>query len=205
MVATIQVVDATGATQTVNTLPPLGNTTSSASLPATIASDDAILGANNASAPASDTASSSINGRLQRIAQRITSLMALLPAALGQTTKAGSLSVALASDQATATPIPSTSAENNHVWKASAGNLCSGDVLVGSTAGSLMLFDATSAPADGAVTPKKCWGPIPANQPFSFSFPTPLAFATGITAVFSSTGPFTKTAVNAAFLSGDVQ
>jgi hypothetical protein len=34
-------------------------------------------------APASDTASSGLNGRLQRIAQRITSTIALLPAALG--------------------------------------------------------------------------------------------------------------------------
>lgn len=34
-------------------------------------------------APASDTASSGLNGRLQRIAQRITSLIALLPTALG--------------------------------------------------------------------------------------------------------------------------
>ncbi len=34
-------------------------------------------------APATDTASSGLNGRLQRIAQRITSLIALLPAALG--------------------------------------------------------------------------------------------------------------------------
>jgi hypothetical protein len=34
-------------------------------------------------APATDTASSGLNGRLQRIAQRLTSLIALLPAALG--------------------------------------------------------------------------------------------------------------------------
>lgn len=34
-------------------------------------------------APASDTASSGLNGRLQRIAQRITSMIALLPTALG--------------------------------------------------------------------------------------------------------------------------
>lgn len=34
-------------------------------------------------APATDTASAGLNGRLQRIAQRLTSLIALLPAALG--------------------------------------------------------------------------------------------------------------------------
>lgn len=56
------------------------------------------LGALTETAPASDTASSGLNGRLQRIAQRITSLIALLPSALGQTTKSGSLAVTLASD-----------------------------------------------------------------------------------------------------------
>jgi hypothetical protein len=41
------------------------------------------LGSLTETAPASDTASSGGNGRLQRIAQRITSLIALFPAALG--------------------------------------------------------------------------------------------------------------------------
>lgn len=50
-------------------------------------------------APATDTASSGLNGRLQRIAQRITTFIGQLPSALGQTTKSGSLSVTLASDQ----------------------------------------------------------------------------------------------------------
>lgn len=50
-------------------------------------------------APASDTASSGLNGRLQRIAQRITSLIALIPTSLGQKTMANSLAVTLASDQ----------------------------------------------------------------------------------------------------------
>lgn len=42
-----------------------------------------IVGALTETAPATDTASSGLNGRLQRIAQRLTSLIALLPAALG--------------------------------------------------------------------------------------------------------------------------
>jgi hypothetical protein len=41
------------------------------------------LGGVTEAAPATDTASSGLNGRLQRIAQRISSLIALLPAALG--------------------------------------------------------------------------------------------------------------------------
>jgi hypothetical protein len=59
----------------------------------------ALIGAVNETAPANDTASSGLNGRLQRIAQRITSLIALLPSTIGQKTKADSLSVTLASDQ----------------------------------------------------------------------------------------------------------
>ena len=41
------------------------------------------LGALTETAPSTDTASSGLNGRLQRIAQRLTSLIALLPASLG--------------------------------------------------------------------------------------------------------------------------
>lgn len=49
---------------------------------ATEATLDARSGSLTEGAPASDTASSGLNGRLQRIAQRITSLIALIPAAL---------------------------------------------------------------------------------------------------------------------------
>jgi hypothetical protein len=49
----------------------------------TIADFDSKTGALTETAPATDTASSGLNGRLQRIAQRLTSLIALLPAALG--------------------------------------------------------------------------------------------------------------------------
>lgn len=58
-----------------------------------------IIGAVNETAPASDTASSGLNGRLQRVAQRITSLIALVPASLGQKAKAASFAVTLASDE----------------------------------------------------------------------------------------------------------
>lgn len=44
-------------------------------------------------APASDTASSGLNGRLQRIAQRLTALIALLPASLGSKAASASLSI----------------------------------------------------------------------------------------------------------------
>lgn len=44
---------------------------------------DTKTGSLTETAPATDTASSGLNGRLQRIAQRLTSLIAILPAALG--------------------------------------------------------------------------------------------------------------------------
>lgn len=43
----------------------------------------AIVGATNETAAASDTATAGLNGRLQRIAQRLTSVIGLLPTALG--------------------------------------------------------------------------------------------------------------------------
>lgn len=51
--------------------------------------------------PGSDTASSGLNGRLQRIAQRLTSLIALLPGSLGQKARAASLAVTLSSEDVT--------------------------------------------------------------------------------------------------------
>lgn len=66
------------------------------SAPATEAKQDAaatLTGAVNETAPASDTASSGLNGRLQRVAQRITSLIGVLPSSLGA--KADSLSLSV--------------------------------------------------------------------------------------------------------------
>jgi hypothetical protein len=57
-----------------------------------------LIGPVTETAPASDVASSGLNGRLQRVAQRLSSLIAQIPASLGQTTKSGSISVTVASD-----------------------------------------------------------------------------------------------------------
>lgn len=68
---------------------------------------DTKIGALTETAPATDTASSGLNGRLQRIAQRITSLIALLPTAL---TASGNFKVSLqesnASQAVTAASLP---------------------------------------------------------------------------------------------------
>lgn len=77
-----------------------GAGTSATAARVVVASDDALIGPVNETAPASDTASSGHNGRLQRIAQRITSLIALLPASIGLKASAGSVSVTVANDDA---------------------------------------------------------------------------------------------------------
>ena len=86
----------------------LGSTVAASSLGVALSTEDiARQGIITETAPASDTASSGINGRLQRIAQRLTSLIAQVPAALGQTTMANSLAVTLASNQSSI-PVAST-------------------------------------------------------------------------------------------------
>lgn len=61
----------------------LGSAAASASLAVTASTEDiARIGATNESAAASDTATSGLNGLLKRIAQRLSSLIALVPAAL---------------------------------------------------------------------------------------------------------------------------
>ncbi len=102
-----------------------GNPSLSASGIATEAKQDAeaiLIGAVGETAPASDTASSGINGRLQRIAQRITSLIALLPSSIGQKTKVGSLSVALASDQVVTVSDPDGSSQTVSLAVTTAGD-----------------------------------------------------------------------------------
>lgn len=69
------------------------------------------IGSLTETAPASDTASSGLNGRLQRVAQRLTSLIGLIPG-LGRTTMSASLPVTIASDQA-ALPVSGTVAISN--------------------------------------------------------------------------------------------
>jgi hypothetical protein len=70
-----------------------------------------------------------------------------------------------------------------------------------------MVFDATTAPADGAVTPKVCRyiKSDGTGGATSLAWANPLTFATGISTAFSSTGCFTKTASATAFFGGQVQ
>lgn len=102
-------------------------------------------------------------------------------------------------------PVISTAAESSHVLKGGAGNLYRLVVTTGASAGYVMVFNATSAPADGAVTPQMCRS-IAATSSLSMPYEAPPSrFTTGITAVFSITGCFTKTASATASFEGYVQ
>ena len=129
----------------------------------------------------------------------------------GQATMTNSLSVAIASDQnplpIASTPVAvaqSMALESSHLFKTGAGKLLDTYCLA-TVAGYYMLFDATSAPADGAVTPLAVIN-VGAGETVSFSYPPffPLSFATGLVGVFSTNGPFTKTASATAYMSGRV-
>lgn len=134
---------------------------------------EALLGSGTETAPDSDTASSGLNGRLQRIAQRLTSLIALFPASLGQKDQANSFSVVLASDsdalplvfsttdRGTATAVTGTTSAVAGTWTdfaaANANRLAWGinpgsstiDVGVGAVGAEVYLFSirATDPPA----------------------------------------------------------
>jgi hypothetical protein len=101
--------------------------------------------------------------------------------------------------------IRSTALEASHVFKSSAGSLIDTYCLA-TVSGFYMLFDATSVPADGAVTPLGVI-PVGAFEASSFDLQSnyPLSFTTGLVGVFSTTGPFTKTASAMAFMSARIQ
>lgn len=82
--------------------------------------DQGLTGALTETAPATDTASSGLNGRAQRIAQRLTSLIGLLPTSLGQKTMANGLAVTIASDQS-AIPVSGTIAVSGTMPVSNAG------------------------------------------------------------------------------------
>lgn len=90
------------------------------------------------------------------------------------------------------------------VAKASAGNLYAMNVTAGASALYIMVFDATSAPADGAVTPKWCL-PLAANAGLDKVFNPPMRGATGLTIVASTTGCYSKTASATAFIAAQAQ
>lgn len=107
---------------------------------------------------------------------------------------------------AAATPVISAAVEGSRVLKASPGCLIATYVTVGATGGFLMVFDSVTVPADGAVTPVECIQVAANTTNFLNWAPQPPEwFSTGIVAVFSTTGCFTKTISATAFFHGLVQ
>lgn len=104
----------------------LGQTTASASLAVTLATDGQFVsstGSLTETAPASDTASSGLNGRLQRIAQRITTLLAVFPTTIDTNSgnkSASTLRVVLATDQPSLTNAQPVS--QSGTWTVQPGN-----------------------------------------------------------------------------------
>lgn len=107
------------------------------------------------------------------------------------------------------TPVVSASLESGHILKASAGNLYSVTATVNNNAnGQIMVFNSTTVPADGAVTPIECinvnaGGTVSINPGMNGP---PEQFSTGISVAFSSAGScFSKTASANAFFNGKIK
>lgn len=107
---------------------------------------------------------------------------------------------------AAATPVISASAEGSHILKTTPGCLLGVYVVGGSSAGFILIFNSATVPSDGAVTPQDCV-PIAANsyQYINFAPLPPEWFSSGIVAVYSTTGCFTKTISSGAFFHALVQ
>lgn len=107
------------------------------------------------------------------------------------------------------TKVSSAALAANLVVNAAASHLVSFDVSADSTLSAaawwVMVYDASSAPADGAVTPAKCYAMASGTTSYSAAFTAPVTFGTGIVIGVSTTGCFTKTASTHAFISGDYQ
>lgn len=108
----------------------------------------------------------------------------------------------------------STAAEASHVFCDATGSastrkapcfLRSLYVTTGAAAGFLMTFNAVSAPADGVVTPIECIQ-VAATSTVALDLgQTNEPYATGLTAVFSTTGCFNKTGSATAYFKARVQ
>lgn len=97
-----------------------------------------------------------------------------------------------------------TTTESSHVFKAAPGNLYNLAVTTSSAAGYVMLFNATTAPSNGAVNPIACYG-VAANSSLFIPYGYPLPFGTGIVAVYSTTGCNTLTLSTTAFFAAQVR
>ena len=96
-----------------------------------------------------------------------------------------------------------TANQSSRVLRATAGDVDFINVSTGAVAGWVLLRDATSEAADGAVTPVLAWQ-VPANSTLDRGFDPPLKMANGCTLTFSTTGPTTQTKSATAFFGGRI-
>jgi hypothetical protein len=166
--ATIDVKDAGGSTTTIEKPLAPGRSAASTSRPVALSTEDKtaldlvhtdlaaeaiLVGAVTETAPASDTSSSGLNGRLQRIAQRLSSLISLLPGSLGSKTSANSLAVVVASDQSALSVAGNyTAASGNFTRPANTTAYSSGQIIANNTtAGSCSPITLTVARANNTT------------------------------------------------------
>ena len=104
------------------------------------------------------------------------------------------------------TPVTaSTALSSNQVLKASAGTFFGANVNTSSATKYVMLFNATSLPSNGAVTPVAFWQ-VGSPQTLSISEIPGLSMSAGIVLGCSTTGPLTLTAtIDCNFGAGAVQ
>lgn len=125
-----------------------------------------------------------------------------------QMTPNGSLDAALTptSNSSNANvPTATAAVGSNLVVKGTPGNLYSWVVTSGASAGYVMIFNATTLPADGAVTPADC-RVIAANSTIgSGNYDIPERYSTGIVIGFSTTGCFSKAASATAYIRATFQ
>jgi hypothetical protein len=76
----------------------------------------------------------------------------------------------------------------------------SASVRSGAAAGFLLIIPQATVPGDGAVTPSLCID-VAANSSVVVVYDKGIGFPAGMVAVFSTTGCFTKTISNTAFIS----
>ncbi len=149
-----------------------------------------------------------LSGTGQPIALRSDQETADLSFALRASIEVGGIAVSSAAPvPVAATPLASVfsvALESSHVLKAAPGTLYGFQANATQT-GWFLLFDAAGVPADGVVIPRKAWqfnSAVPGTLDIHCN--PPLAFTSGITLVFSTTGPFTKTAAASAQFSGEI-
>lgn len=150
----------------------------SAALRTVNSTDDPVIGATNETAPASDTATSGLNGRLQRIAQRLTSLLTQ-----GTGAASAALRSVLADDAGVISVgrlISCAATTNGTNVKGSAGAVFS--VRGYNTAAAvkwIKLYNKATAPTVGTDTPVLTFA-APPSAAFHIEFANGRYFSTGI-------------------------